>query len=239
MAALRAQQLPGRTLVIAPPALLDDNNPGSWPNVFRDFRVPQARFQSGGKLDELIRQGIENYDNVFIDESHRFRTETNQTYEKLARICRGKRVILVSATPLNNHPHDILSQVKLFQNGKASTIPNLRNLEAFFSRLVKRLKGRDRQRDREEYFTAVRENAREIREKVLKYLMFRRTRTEISRKACSVGVNSGETKSGRIPSQTTSRKYLADPEAPLVAPGDIANAKPSKTISLPRNIKND
>jgi len=181
MAALLAQKLPGRTLVIAPPALLDENNPGSWPNVFRDFRVPQARFQSGGKLEELIRQGVERYDNVFIDESHRFRTETNQTYERLAQICRGKRVILVSATPLNNHPHDILSQVKLFQNGKASTLPGLRDLESFFASLVKRLKGLDRQKDREDYFTAVRENAREIRERVLKYLMVRRTRTEIAR----------------------------------------------------------
>ena len=67
MAALLAQQLPGRTLVIAPPALLDENNPGSWPNVFRDFQVRQARYQSGGKLEELIRQGVENYENVFID----------------------------------------------------------------------------------------------------------------------------------------------------------------------------
>lgn len=181
MAALLAQQLPGRTLVIAPPALLDENNPGSWPNVFRDFQVRQTKFQSGGKLDELIRQGVENYDNVFIDESHRFRTETNQTYERLAQICRGKRVILVSATPLNNQPHDILSQVKLFQNGKASTIPNVRDLEAFFGRLLKRLKGLDRQQNREEYFSVVRENAQEIREKVLKYLMIRRTRTEIAR----------------------------------------------------------
>src|SRR5207247_717152 len=109
------------------------------------------------------------------------RTETTQTYERLAQICRGKRVILVSATPLNNHPRDILSQIKLFQNGKASTIPNVRDLEAFFSRLVKRLKGLDRQKNRDEYFSAVRENARDIREKVLKYLMIRRTRTEIAR----------------------------------------------------------
>jgi superfamily II DNA or RNA helicase len=181
MAALLAQRLPGRTLVIAPPALLDDNNPGSWPNVFRDFQVRQSKFQSAGKLDELIRQGVENYDNVFIDESHRFRTETNQTYERLAQICRGKRVILVSATPLNNHPYDILSQIKLFQNGKASTIPNVRDLEAFFGRLAKRLQGLDRQRDRSEYFAAVQANAYEIREKILKYLMIRRTRTEIAR----------------------------------------------------------
>ena len=130
VAALLAQQLSGRNLVIAPPALLDENNPGSWPNVFRDFQVRQTKFQSAGKLDDLIRQGVENYDNVFIDESHRFRTETNQTYERLAQICRGKRVILVSATPLNNRPQDILSQVKLFQNGKASTLPNVRDLEA-------------------------------------------------------------------------------------------------------------
>ena len=181
MAALLARQLSGRNLVVAPPALLDENNPGSWPNVFRDFQVRQAKFQSAGKLDELIRQGVENYENVFIDESHRFRTETNLTYERLARICRGKRVILVSATPLNNRPQDILSQVKLFQNGKASTIPNVRDLEAFFGRLEKRVKGLDRQDDRDEYFSAVRDNAKEIREKILKYLMIRRTRTEIAR----------------------------------------------------------
>jgi hypothetical protein len=108
-------------------------------------------------------------------------TETNQTYERLAQICRCKRVILVSATPLNNHPSDILSQLKLFQNGKASVLPGLRDLESFFGRLAKRLKGLDRQHDRDEYFAVVRENAREIRERVLKYLMIRRTRTEIAR----------------------------------------------------------
>ena len=52
--------------------------------------------------------------NIIIDEAHRFRTETNMTYEKLAEICRGKRVILVTATPYNNSPKDILSEIKLF-----------------------------------------------------------------------------------------------------------------------------
>ena len=180
MSALLAQQLDGRTLVIAPPALLDKNNPGSWTNVFADFRVP-AHFESIGKLDDLLRRDISRYQNVFVDEAHRFRTESAATYEKLAQICRGKRVVLVTATPLNNSPRDILSQIKLFQNGKNSTIPNVRNLEAFFSHLEKRLKGLDRQRDREEYFKAVQTNAKEIRERVLKYLMIRRTRNEISR----------------------------------------------------------
>src|SRR2546430_16179793 len=97
----------------------------------------------------------------------------------LAQICRGKRVVLVSATPLNNRPRDILSQVKLFQNGKNSTIPNLKNLEAFFSTLDKNLKGLDRQKDRELFFGAVQANAKATRESLLKYIMIRRTRKEI------------------------------------------------------------
>lgn len=179
MAALLAQQLDGRSLVIAPPHLLDMHNRGSWPNVFGDFRVPHTDFESIGKLEDLLERDVSKYVNVFIDESHRFRTETNQTYEMLAQICRGKRVILVSATPLNNTPRDILSQVKLFQNGKNSTIPNVRNLEAFFTRLEKRLNGLDRQADREQYFATVQANAKETREQILKYLMIRRTRGEI------------------------------------------------------------
>ena len=181
MAALLAQQLDGRHLVIAPPHLLNRDQRGSWPNVFSDFQIRQTDFESLGKLDHLLERDISKYTNVFIDESHRFRTETTQSYEALAQICRGKRVILVSATPLNNTPRDILSQIKLFQNGKASTIPNLRNLEAFFAGLEKKLKGLDRQRDRELYFQTIQANAKSTREKVLKYLMIRRTRTEIVR----------------------------------------------------------
>ncbi len=178
VSAMLAGQLDGRTLVLAPPVLLDSANPGSWPNVFSDFRVP-ADYRSLGKLDQLIRQGTEKYKNVFIDEAHRFRTETNVTYEKLAQICRGKRVALITATPLNNTPRDILSQIKLFQNAKKSTIPNVPNLESFFGALDRKIKNLDRQRDRIEYLQTIKDNALTIRENVLKYLMVRRTRQEI------------------------------------------------------------
>ncbi|MEK6672354.1 MAG: phospholipase D-like domain-containing protein, partial [Nitrospirota bacterium] len=180
IAALLAGQIDGRTLVIAPPVLLDRENPGSWPNAFSDFRIP-ADFESIGKLQDILDKGTDKYSNIIIDEAHRFRTETNITYEMLAEICRGKRVILVTATPYNNSPRDILSQIKLFQKSKKSTIPNLPDLETFFSRLDKRLKNLDRQRDYHEYIRVVKENAREIRDKALKYLMVRRTRTEIAK----------------------------------------------------------
>lgn len=181
ISAMLAGQLDGRTLVIAPPVLLNEKNPGSWKNVFFDFQIRQTKFESIGKLDHILKQGTEQYKNIIIDEAHRFRTETNITYEKLAEICRGKRVILVTATPYNNYPKDILSQIKLFQKSRKSTIPNLPDLETFFNRLEKKLKNLDRQRDYSEYIKTVKENAKEIREKVLKYLMVRRTRTEITK----------------------------------------------------------
>ena len=180
VSAMLANQLDGRTLVIAPPVLLEKNNPGSWPNVFSDFRLP-ADFESIGKLEHLIRRGTEKYKNIFIDEAHRFRTETNITYEKLAQICRGKRIALVTATPLNNTPRDILSQLKLFQKERRSTIPNVSDLKSFFSRLEKKIKDLDRQKDYEKYIKTAKENAKDIRENVLKYLMVRRTRTEVEK----------------------------------------------------------
>ena len=179
IAAMLTNQLEGRTLVIAPPGLLEKNNPGSWPNVFEDFQVRQTHFESIGKLESLIDAGVEKYSNIIIDEAHHFRTESNATYEQLAEICRGKRIILVTATPYNNSPKDILSQIKLFQKARKSTIPGLPDLERFFSSLDKKIKNLDRQKDYTEYIKSVKENAQEIREKVLKYLMVRRTRAEI------------------------------------------------------------
>ncbi len=181
ISALLTQQLDGRTLVIAPPTLLDKNNPGSWPNVFDEFGVRQREFESLGKLDGIIKRGTEKYKNIIIDESHRFRTESTQMYEKLFRICRGKRVILVSATPLNNTPLDILGQIKLFQNAHKSTLPNpkVRDLEKYFKNLQNKLKTLDRQKDKEEYLKVIQENAEDIRENVLQYLMVRRTRGSI------------------------------------------------------------
>lgn len=178
ISAMLANQLPGRHLVVASPSLLDRSNPNSWPNVFHDFKVP-SHYESVGKLSKIIEDGTDRYDNIFIDEAHKFRSESNISYELLSQICKGKKVILVTATPLNNRPADILSQIKLFQKGKNSSIPGLKNLDSFFGRLERRLKTLDRKADYDEYMGVVKDNAHQIRDKVLKYLMVRRTRKEI------------------------------------------------------------
>ena len=178
IASMLAKQLDGRNLVIAPPILLDKNNPGSWPRAFSDFNTP-GEFLSIGKLDDALDGNADKFQNIFIDEAHRMRNSDTRTFEKLAEICRGKRVILVSATPYNNSPQDIFSLVKLFQRPRNSTIPNLPNLEKFFGDLDKNIKKENRRRDYKSYLRATQENAKKVRNELLKYLMVRRTRSDI------------------------------------------------------------
>lgn len=183
MGTMLCQELNRRTLVLAPPHLIDEDNPGSWENAFRTFgfRARDYTCRSIGVLDRIINKNEhEDCDVVLIDEAHRFRSEQTETYAKLAEVCRGKKVILVTATPYNNTPSDLLAQIKLFQKTRQSTIPNLPDVEGFFKSLDRKLKGLDRQADKEEFITVTKENAALIRDRVLKHLMVRRTRKEIS-----------------------------------------------------------
>ena len=172
IAALLAQQLPGRKLVICPPVLVD-----YWKETFFQFGIV-AHVESLGKLDHILPSSLDRFDYVFVDEAHRFRNELTKSYEMLYRICRRKKVILVSATPLNNTIRDIYSQIKLFQNPRQSLIPGLPNLEKFFDEHIHSLEKIKRE-DPDAYVQAVRDVAQKVRERVLKYVMVRRTRSEI------------------------------------------------------------
>lgn len=183
MGTLLAQQLQGTTLVIAPPALISDHNPGGWKRVMREFEV-KSIVESKGKLDQIVKKYDSSmYQNVIIDESHDFRNEETQQYEYLSKICNGKNVILISATPFNNSPTDLLSQIKLFQPAHNSTLPNpkVRDLENYFKRLEKKQQFIDKKENPERYLEVSKEIAADIRENVLQYLMVRRTRSSISK----------------------------------------------------------
>lgn len=173
VSALLAQQLPRRKLIICPPVLAD-----YWRETLRDFGVRSFRVESMGKLDHILRSDYQRYTHVFIDEAHRFRNERTQSYEKLAQICAGKKVILVSATPFNNTIADIFSQLKLFQPPRNSILPGVRNLEAFFDERLKQIA--QFERSDPQYLPVVQRVAAEVRDKILAHVMVRRTRTQIS-----------------------------------------------------------
>lgn len=162
----------GRKLIICPPVLMD-----YWRETLNQFYVPGFDVQSVGRLDRILEQGVEKYTYIVVDEAHRFRNELTASYEALHKICRNKQVILVSATPLNNKLEDIKAQIKLFQPAKNSNIPGVRNLENFFRARQKELD--QFERGSREYLAAVKETSGKARDKVLKHIMVRRTRSEI------------------------------------------------------------
>ena len=174
VSAMLAQQLGGGKLVICPPVLID-----YWKDTFFEFGVKKYEIESLGKLDKILEKNTDKYETIFIDEAHRFRNEYTQGFEKLIEICYGKKVVLVTATPLNNTFLDIFNQIKLFQSPKRSTIPGVINLERFFNKWTTQLK-KYRKSD-PEYIDILKKGAEDIRERVLKYIMVRRTRSEIKK----------------------------------------------------------
>lgn len=178
--ALLLQQLQGKILIVCPPVLED-----YWEESMRDFGVRGFEVQSLGKLEHILRKDISKYKYVVVDEAHRFRNENTHSYANLLEICRGRKVILVTATPLNNTVEDIFTQLKLFQIPKASTIPGVPDLEKFFNKLKRELKEAKPANDnvdpaaKEAYKLAIKKVSDEIRDKILRFVMIRRTRTDV------------------------------------------------------------
>ncbi|MCL4584659.1 helicase-related protein [Fusobacterium nucleatum] len=183
--ALLARELyGGHKLVICPPVLKN-----YWEDVLRDFGVV-AKVVSLGKLDDVLKNyDSEHFKYIFVDEAHRFRSDNTENYTKLSKICTGKKVILISATPQNNSPMDLLSLISLFQyKNESNIIEDEPDIEKFFKKLnlkykkAKNLYETDKNEDNLiKLREVIKENSTEIREKVLKKIMVRRLRGEIKK----------------------------------------------------------
>jgi len=159
-------------LFICPPVLVD-----YWRSVLQEFDVSRCDVESLGKLDKIIAKGTDKYTYVFVDEAHRFRNSGTDSFTELHQICRGKKVILISATPINNYTSDVENQLYLFQAKQSGTINGIKNIEGFFralnSKLGKFPKGSAA------YMAQLRENSEVIRDRLIREVMVRRTRSEI------------------------------------------------------------
>lgn len=95
----------------------------------------------------------------------------------LHQICKDKKVILISATPINNYTSDIENQIYLFQAKQSGTINGIRNIEGFFRGLNSKL--HQYPKGSLAYMKQLRDNSEVIRDKLLREVMIRRTRGEI------------------------------------------------------------
>ena len=133
-----AYELHKRGVIICPPGLKGNSKykDAGWNMYKEQFKLHDWEVWSLGELDKLQEQmsndKLKDIEVVIVDEAHRFRNQDTQSYEYLKNICRGKIVILLSATPFNNSPADILSLLSLFITPKNSSISLDDNLAAKF-----------------------------------------------------------------------------------------------------------
>jgi ERCC4-related helicase len=134
IACLVARQLRKRGIILCPPGIIGDEKVerSGWRWYVETFGLYDWRVESIGKLDDedFIKslKNLKDIEVIIVDEAHRFRNEDTKSYENLKNLCRDKIVILLTATPFNNRPGDILSLLKLFITPKKSTITLENNL---------------------------------------------------------------------------------------------------------------
>lgn len=128
IASLLGNLLTGNGLVICPPNLRGNAKSG-WVMYLNKFGLANrgwnteslGRIESDfdGLLDEVKER---DYGTIIIDEAHRFRNQETDSYSKLWRICNGRNVILLTATPFNNSPADFAALLQLFTDLRNSDL---------------------------------------------------------------------------------------------------------------------
>ena len=180
-----------KILVVYPPAVEQN-----WKATFKDFGIDKyAKFVTNGSLSKVLDEenynywNADEYDLILVDEAHKFRSHTTSAFEQLQEICKmprieqgnipgyKKKVMLISATPMNNTPADIYNEIQLFQDPRRCTIDGVANLTAFFSPLIKEFQ--QLRKDPNFDVTQFKKLAEHVRDRVIKPLTVRRTRTDI------------------------------------------------------------
>lgn len=184
-----------KILVIYPPAVKDN-----WRDTFKDFSLTKyTQFVTNGSLNKIIEgsdnyYGPEEFDLVIVDEAHNFRSDTSGRYDDLQRICKTprvndgliegmqKKVMLLSATPLNNRPEDFRNLILLFQNARKPTLDGITNITTLFQPWIKQYNELMRKRgktDNKVITEAADKIYEEMRTRVLDKILVRRTRKNL------------------------------------------------------------
>ena len=200
-----------KVLIVTPPAIKS-----SWEKTIADFDNDQddkitsyVDFITTGSIDKVMEGATddeettgefdgelkkENYSLILIDESHNFRNNATQMYEKLDNLIEDIFISsgyypymgLLSATLQNNRPEDLRNQIYLFQRKPSeSTIPVLGgNLSHFFSDICDRYSAIIKQHptgvdEIKANRSALIQLSSEVQNRVLSEVLVRRTRTDI------------------------------------------------------------
>lgn len=180
-----------KILIVLPPAL-----EANWKKTTEQFQIKSHfEFVTLGSLQKVLNESDysysnpEQYDLIVVDESHKFRNDYTGMYISLQDICKisrtrpsengdtRKKVILISATPLNNRPQDIENQLYLFQDKRNSTLESIKNLQEYFKPIHEQYKKLSSEKKLN--IPKLKALFHKLRDDVVEPLVIRRTRTDI------------------------------------------------------------
>jgi len=129
-----------RALVICPAQLRDL----IWSKKLDEFGL-KANIVSQEELGRITFDvgAYKNHDIIVIDESHNFRNSGTNRYQNLQKLLgagkRGKRIVLLTATPINNSIYDLYHQILLMTRNIESYYRTwgIYNLNSYFKALAK------------------------------------------------------------------------------------------------------
>lgn len=175
-------------LVVCPPAIQPN-----WQATFKDFGLTNyTNYVTNNSLDKVIKQknnyrALDQYQLIIVDEAHNYRHDDSQRFNNLQTICKSpcrtsacqrdhKRIILISATPLNNRPDDLRNLISLFQDTKRSALDGILNLDKYFADINTRYQAAKNIKDQEKLSQEIEEIYCDVRNDILKQITIRRTR---------------------------------------------------------------
>ena len=180
-----------KILVVYPPAVEQN-----WKATFRDFGIDKyTQFVSNGSLGKILDTdnydywNADDFDLILVDEAHKFRNHTTGAFKELQDICKmprvetgyipgyKKKVMLISATPMNNSLSDIYYQITMFQDPRQCTIEGVPNLTNFFAPL--NVQFQKLKKDPNFDVAKFKKLSEDVRQRIIKPLTVRRTRTDI------------------------------------------------------------
>lgn len=126
-------------LILCPPGLVEN-----WKGYRKAFGLGPTKWPvlSSGDLEKVkaLLQEDAGFQMVIVDEAHRFRNADGQQYADLQTICRGRRVLLLTATPLNNRLDDLAALLGLFLPMKNNPMVYGGDLRGYLKGIGSRLK---------------------------------------------------------------------------------------------------
>ncbi|MCH5233727.1 MAG: DEAD/DEAH box helicase family protein [Muribaculaceae bacterium] len=200
-----------KVLIVTPPAIknnwietinLFDKNPRNEINSHLTFvttgSIGKLFDEDGEDIDDddLGPIKTDDYGLILIDESHNFRNSDTAKYHALEDLIEAigsngpfPYIGLLSATPQNNSPLDILNQIQLFQRiPNRSSLPGVEGgkLSTFFNDMDKKfMEARNMPQntpeEKEKARAIIKEVSEKIRKSVLNDILIRRTRSDIKK----------------------------------------------------------